>query len=266
MRISVNLASKPFADIGPAIWRLRIAMLAMAVVCIALGIGLYFIHNAAAASRVRERSLDTSIARLDHERQNYQDIMHEPQNSQVLDQTHALNQLIDAKAFSWTLAAEDLERVLPGGVQVTTLEPTVDKKDGHITVRLRVVGPRDKAVELVQNLEHSRRFLQPRIIGESAEGSSAPGAAMQPVSATNRVNFELLADYNTTTPEESKTAQKSSATGEDETATPGAEGTNATSSSRGPGLRRPPSTGVSHPPHRKTARKPNPKPNPGAPR
>lgn len=264
MRISVNLASKPFADIGPAIQRLRIAMLAMAVVCIALGIGLYFIHNAAVASRTREQSLDNSIARLDHERQNYVTTMQQPQNAQVLDQTRTLNHLIDAKAFSWTLAAEDLERVLPGGVQVTTLEPTVDKKDGHITVRLRVVGPRDKAVELVQNLEHSRRFLQPRIIGESAEGSSGPGAAMQPVSATNRVNFELLADYNTT-PEESKAAHESSPSGEEDSAASGAEKTNATPS-RGPGLRKPPHTGVSHPPRHRTGRKANSKPNPGAPR
>ena len=48
---------------------------------------------------------------------------------------------------------EDLETVLPGGVQVTTLEPVRDKQ-GNITLRLRIVGPRDKDLETVQNLEH----------------------------------------------------------------------------------------------------------------
>ena len=42
---------------------------------------------------------------------------------------------------------EDLETVLPGGVQVTTLEPIVDKKDGHVSLHMRVIGPRDKAVD-----------------------------------------------------------------------------------------------------------------------
>ena len=109
----------------------------------------------------------------------------------MLDQSEALNKLFDVKAFSWTLAMEDLETVLPGGVQVSTLEPTVDKKDGHITVRMRVVGPRDKAVELVQNLEHSRRFLLPRITGETLESTGSGTQQIEPVSATNRVNFDL---------------------------------------------------------------------------
>src|SRR5262249_27657146 len=88
---------------------------------------------------------------------------------------------------------EDLETVLPAGVQVTTLEPTV--KNGQITVHLRVIGPRDRDVELVENLEHSRHFLMPRIVGESAESSGGPNQRAEPVSASNRVDFDVLADY-----------------------------------------------------------------------
>jgi type IV pilus assembly protein PilN len=78
---------------------------------------------------------------------------------------------------------------------------------------MRVVGPRDKAVALVQNLEHSRRFLQPRITGESAE-SAANGQQQQlePVSISNRVNFDLLADYNPALPGERKSAPKKAET------------------------------------------------------
>ena len=106
-----------------------------------------------------------------------------------------LNQLFDEKAFSWTLAMEAMETVLPAGVQVTSIEPIRDK-DGHITVHLRVVGPRDRAVDLVRNLEHSRRFLQPRIVGENAESSNGPSQRQEPVSASNRFDFDLLAEYN----------------------------------------------------------------------
>jgi len=54
-------------------------------------------------------------------------------NDALLKQVAALNQLIDEKTFSWTLAMEDLETVLPGGVQTNTLEPVRDPKTGIIT-------------------------------------------------------------------------------------------------------------------------------------
>ena len=209
MRIAVNLATKPFADLGPALKRLRIGMGTLALVAIALGLALHFMHNQAEAARAREHALDSSIAKINQERQQAQVMVHQPDNAAVLDQVSALNRLIDTKAFSWTLAMEDLESVLPGGVQVTTLEPIVDKKDGHITVRMRVAGARDKAVQLVSNLEHSRHFLQPRITGESAEGTgNSAQQQVEPVSMSSRVTFDLLADYNPVSAGERKAPKK----------------------------------------------------------
>jgi type IV pilus assembly protein PilN len=124
-----------------------------------------------------------------------------PPNAQLLDQAQSLNQIFDAKAFSWTLAMEAMETVLPAGVQVTAIEP-IRAKDGHITVHLRVIGGHDRVVDLVRNLEHSRRFLLPRIEGESAESNNAPNQRPEPVSASNRFDFDLFADYNPPTPEE----------------------------------------------------------------
>ena len=121
--------------------------------------------------------------------------MSRPDNAKLLRQTEFLNQRFDEKAFSWTLAMEAMETVLPGGVQVTAIEPLRDK-DGHITVHVRVVGPRDKADDLVANLERSRRFLRPRIVGETAESTNGPTQRQEPISASNRFDFDLLADYN----------------------------------------------------------------------
>ncbi len=217
MRISINLATRPFADLGPALKQIRIAMGVLVLVALALWLGLRALHQKAEAARARDHSLDGQIARVTAERQGYQAMMHKPENAAVLAQAERLNQLFDEKAFSWTLAMEDLETVLPGGVQVTTLEPTRNK-DGHISVRLRVLGPRDRAIQLVQNLEHSRRFLQPRIVGESSESASGPNQRMEPVSASSRVNFDLVADYNPPQPGEdapgkAKTAGKPTAKG-----------------------------------------------------
>jgi type IV pilus assembly protein PilN len=207
MRIGINLATRPFADLGPALKRLRIGMGILALVAIALGLGLHAVHNQAEQARQRERALDTQIARVTQERQSYQNMMNRPDNAQLLKQAEALNRLFDEKAFSWTLAMENLETVLPGGVQVSTLEP-VRAKDGHITLHLRVVGPRDRSVTLVRNLEHSRRFFEPRIVGETSESSNLPNQRLEAVSASNRFTFDLLAEYNPPTPEEARTASK----------------------------------------------------------
>jgi type IV pilus assembly protein PilN len=102
----------------------------------------------------------------------------------------------------------DLETVLPSGVQVTSIEPQISA-DGDVVIRLRVSGERDRAVQLVRNLERSRRFLQPRLMGESVEANTANGTnaangqanaagrgAAAPNAAPGGVEFEILADYN----------------------------------------------------------------------
>lgn len=247
MKINVNLATRPFADLGPILKRLRIAMGVLVGLSIALGIGLHYLHAKAEVARAKENAIDSQISRINQERQGYQTMMRQPDNAQVLQQANNLNALFDQKAFSWTLAMEDLETVLPGGVQVTTLEPVRDEKTGEITLKLRVVGPRDKGIELVQNLEHSRHFLHPAITGESIESNAAPGAALEPVSATNRVNFDLNAQYNPATLSELPVPKKDDEKHKEEAsaATPAHR---SAVPATGPGLRRPPLTGISKPP------------------
>lgn len=209
MRVAINLASRPFADLAPALKNLRIAVGVLAVVAVALAIGLHAVHDKAEAARARAHSLDGGIAQITRERQQYQAMMQQSDNARTLQQAESLNQIFDEKSFSWTLAMEDLETVLPAGVQVTTLEPTI--KEGQISVRLRVVGPRNRDVELVQNLEHSHHFLLPRIANETAESEGGPNQRAEPVSASNRVNFDMLADYTPGTPEERTLARESAA-------------------------------------------------------
>jgi type IV pilus assembly protein PilN len=217
MRISLNLATRPYADIGPALKRLRIAMAVLVVIGIGLGLGLRAFHQQAEEARKTEQQVQSEIDAINRERQGYQDLMHQPANDALLKQATALNQLIDEKTFSWTLAMEDLETVLPGGVQAISLDPARDSKTGIIALKLRVVGPRDRAVDLVENLEHSKHFLLPSIVGESMESAGGPGERLEPPSASNRVNFELQAQYNPDTTLDRKAqhkAEKPTADGE----------------------------------------------------
>jgi type IV pilus assembly protein PilN len=241
MRIGINLATRPFADIGPLIRRLRIGMAVLAAVAIGLGFGLHALHNKAQVARQREQVVENQIARVTVERQNAQIMMRKPENSEVLEEAQNLNQLFDVKSFSWTLAMEDLETTLPAGVQVTTLEPLRDK-NGHITVKLRVVGPREKEIAFVQNLEHARHFLSPRIVGESAENAEGAGQRAMPVSASNRVQFEIQADYSPPSEEELRAASSRNSAKSGDNAEKSADTANPQHRARMP------YDGVSHPP------------------
>ena len=211
MRIALNLATRPFTDLGPALKRLRIGIAILAALSLLFLLGLHLFDSQAAQAREREHSLDGQIARIQAERQNAQAFMQRPENAQLLKQAEFLNDRFDEKAFSWTLAMEAMETVLPAGVQVTAIEPQ-RTKDGRINVELRVLGPHDQSVNLVRNLERSRRFIAPRIDSEAAENSNTPNSRqLPPVSASNRFEFELFADYNPPSPEERAALQKKSA-------------------------------------------------------
>lgn len=242
MKITLNLASRPYADLGPAKKRLRIGMGALTALCIVLALGLHLLQNRAETARNREHSLDGRLAQVTAERQGYIRMMQQPDNAALLEQVRSLNDIFDQKAFSWTLAMENLETVLPGGVMVTTLEP-VRAKTGEITLHLRVVGPRDLGVDLVRNLEHSKRFVHPRIVGENSE-ASANGSGMsqrlEPISASNRFDFDLLAEYNPPTLEE-RAATKNKAQ-----ETPAAPNAPATTNVPSAARRRPAQPGVPH--------------------
>lgn len=205
MKVTINLASRPYADQGPAIRQLRIAMGVLALLCLGFGLGLMHFHQAALDMAAKEEQIDRRVQQVQREQAGYKQQMQEPANARVLQQAQFLNSLFDEKSFSWTGAMEDLEQVLPAGVQVTAIEPSRGK-DGRITLHLRVSGQREQAVAMLRNMERSRRFSTPRISGENAENSAQGG--LQPVreSGPQKVNFDVLAEYNPATLQERKTA------------------------------------------------------------
>lgn len=215
MRITLNLASKPFIELRPLFARLRWWMALLVLISLPLWLFWRTERRKAALADARLQSVESEINRLQNLQQSSQAMMRQPQNAAVLTEADFLNSLFREKGFSWTAVMMDLENVLPGGVQVMNIDPEIDKA-GNVIIRLRVNGQRDRAVELVRNLEHSRRFLQPRLASESIETSAGNQANFQPASTTSNVNFDILADYNPLPPaakKPEKATEPSSGTG-----------------------------------------------------
>lgn len=200
MRVTLNLASRPFVELRPLLARLRMAAGVLAVLILVLWLTLHRLEKKAALADTNVSHWTHQTHALEQEWESDQAMMREPENAATLEKSDFLNDLFARKAFSWTAALMDMENVLPGGVQVISMQPQMTKS-GHVLLRLQVTGEREKAVELVKNLELSKHFLHPRLAGEAAaqattQGNSRAGFAPPPVSASSDVNFDILAEYN----------------------------------------------------------------------
>jgi type IV pilus assembly protein PilN len=194
MRISVNLATKPFIELRPLFARLRLAVLLLSLVAIGLAFWLHALTMKARAAEAQMNALKEKTLEYQQERQRNEARMRQPQNMAVLERSQYLNTLFAQKSFSWTAVMMDLERVLPAGVQVTSIEPATSKT-GEVSIRLKVSGDRERAVQLVRNLEKSQRFVSPRLAGESAQAQESGRATALPV-AMGAVEFDILSGYN----------------------------------------------------------------------
>ena len=200
--ISVNLATRPFVELRPLLAKLRFVMGVLALLAIGLGFGLHALNARAAAASASMDTLKAQTLAYQQERSRDESRMHQPQNMAVLERSQFLNALFARKSFSWTAVMMDLERVLPARIQVTSIEPVISK-EGDVQIRLRVSGDRDRAVQLVRNLERSQRFLAPRIAGETAQTAEKAKALGQLLNVAlngepvgNGVEFEIFSGYN----------------------------------------------------------------------
>jgi type IV pilus assembly protein PilN len=167
MKLEINLASRPYEDARRfyAQWVPLLAGLA------ALAL---FLSARAYTSLEEWRATESAIQReqakidaLDAERRKAAEMLAEPENSGTRDHSRFLNAVFARKAFSWTQVMTDLEKLLPGGVQVVSLKPELNRS-GQLQFSLVVATDRrDAAVELVRRMENAERFQGALIRSES---------------------------------------------------------------------------------------------------
>lgn len=196
MRMTLNLASRPFFELRPVLLRLRIVAGALMVLALVLFLLLRRAEVKADRAQAVVHRWTVASRQLQQEWQQDQALMREPANAATLERSDFLNQIFLRKSFSWTTAMMDLELVLPQGVQVMSIDPQMTK-EGRVMMRLRVNGPRDKVVGLVSNLEKSPHFIEPLVVGETADIQGQGQAGFRPtMSEATDVNVDILAGFN----------------------------------------------------------------------
>jgi len=115
-------------------------------------------------SELRSRADKTrqDMARLETQRSELERYFNQKDIAELNARAAFINGIIDASSFNWTQMFMDLERVLPGGVRVVSIEPK--QVEGHVEVKLTVGATSDEAeLKFLRALEGSREFTQVKV-------------------------------------------------------------------------------------------------------
>jgi type IV pilus assembly protein PilN len=175
MRLDINLATRPYEDARQFWLRWGSGLGLLGIVTLALlALTASGWYNAR-IDRKKINDLKGQIAERDRERANAEAVMAQPQNRAIRDKSQFLNFLIARKAFSWTKAFEDLEKVMPARLHLVSIKPELNE-DNQLAIKMVVGGDsREHAIELLHRMETSTRFKQARIDQESQESSQPNG-------------------------------------------------------------------------------------------
>jgi hypothetical protein len=184
MRLDINLASQPYEDArqfwmrwGTAVGALGVLTLGLLIMTIGGWVHARRDHIAMAGRRA-------AIADRDRIRTSAEEFLNRPENRNTRDTSQFLNELIERKAFCWTLVLENLEKVMPPRVHLVSIQPTLDE-DNQLAMKMSVAGDSvERALELPRRMEASGRFARTYILSENKVTSTNGDTEQVDIAAT----------------------------------------------------------------------------------
>jgi len=188
MRVDINLATQPYEDARRFWMRWGGGLVALGLLTLLLLLMTVNGWMGARNDRRLIRQYAAQSAARDREKADAQALLNLPQNSIIRDRSQFLNDLFQRKAFSWTKAFEDLEKVMPPRLHVVSIHPELSP-DNELEIKLIVAGDtREHALDLVSKMEASQHFHDTYIEEENSNlGNSG--------STGDTVQFQISALY-----------------------------------------------------------------------
>ena len=121
MRIAINLASRPYQD-ERQFYRNWGSALAFIILLTGFLIFVSIRHHFNSERQwAQAREAEARLAELKKEEAQARQILSQPENRGTRDRSYFLNAAIMRKSFSWTRLMEDMEKVMPAGLRVTSI-------------------------------------------------------------------------------------------------------------------------------------------------
>lgn len=188
MRIQLNVATKPLQSHRKFLVGSTLLGTVAALAFAGLGWHVYQARKANAEMRIKSDEIEAQVKELQAQRADLDRFFNLPENHNLAERAGFINSLIDARSFNWTLMFMDLERLVPGGVRVVSIEPKQEK--GTIEVKFTIGAVNDEAdLKFIKALEDSKCFSNVKLLAihKPTAGSN-----------TDQILVELTADYSRT--------------------------------------------------------------------
>jgi type IV pilus assembly protein PilN len=134
----------------------------------------------------RQDALEQQIGKLQQQRQALSVFFDNPETVQRRQRAAYLNSLIQERAFPWIKIFMDLERILPEGVRVVSIEPKLTADSLQLTFLVGALSDESK-LKFLKALEQSPEFSHIELLSETRPA--------RPEEA-DRVMLSLTAEYS----------------------------------------------------------------------
>src|SRR6202043_2026653 len=166
MKVRLNLATSPLESkrrfaVGASVMG-SLALLALVL----LSWNAYAVWKADKVFRARQSALENQIAVLQQRRQSLEGFFDQPETVKRRQRAAELNALIQQRAFPWIKIFMDLERILPEGVRVVSIEPKLEGDTVKLTGLVGALSDEGK-LKFLKALESSPEFSHIELLSET---------------------------------------------------------------------------------------------------
>jgi type IV pilus assembly protein PilN len=188
MRVRLNLATKPLESHRRFLAGSGVAAFAAIAILAALSWHVHAVRKANADAIARTAKARKDLEEYKAQRAELESFFGRKENASLHDRADFLNHIIDARSFNWTQMFMDLERILPGGVHVISVEPK--QSAGHAELKLTVgAGSQEAKLKLLHALEQSKQFSEVQVQRDSPPNTTGNTTGDQRIIQLTTVYF-----------------------------------------------------------------------------
>jgi len=163
MKVRLNLSTKPLQTHRRFLAGAGIVGTIAGLFFLGIGLHVYLVRRGDEVYRERIVKIRTEMVSLEQQRRDLEQFFSRPENAKLHDRSAFLNTLIDEQSLNWTQMFMDLEKILPAGVRVVSIQPKHEK--GIVEIKLVVGAASDEAkLKFLHALEQSSSFSRVQMV------------------------------------------------------------------------------------------------------
>lgn len=180
MRIRLNVATKALETHRRFLAGAGLIAAVAGIVFLGLGWHVYSVRKVDSELRARADTTRQEMAKFETQRSELERYFSQKDIAELNARAAFINGIIDSSSFNWTQMFMDLERVLPAGVRVVSIEPK--QVEGHVEVKLTVGATSNEAeLKFIRALEDSKEFTEVQVQGIHAANQTGNQSGDQEV-------------------------------------------------------------------------------------